>query len=269
MYVQVGLEAEIGWVPVLLQQARNARVMPGGSGYVDAASVITPIGVPTEPVDRSMGDVHALGNPHYLVDPVQGLKVAQLIREKLTALRPESRAAFAARYSALRQRLGAALVGQALAQKYDVAKLLLLLEHERLGAFLRSQGEEGLLGGWMGRMAPYAGTRAVADHNVWPYLAQRFGLIMVGVLEPRPGIPPTTRHLRELIQIMQAQGVKLILTSAYYDPRHAQFVAQTTHARVVPLAHQVGARPGTDDYLSMVDYNIRQLIAALGNGTGK
>jgi ABC-type Zn uptake system ZnuABC Zn-binding protein ZnuA len=263
MYIQLGLDAEIGWAPVLLQQARNAQVLPGAPGYVDASSVITPLDIPTGPVDRSMGDVHPFGNPHYLLDPLQGLKVARLIRDKLMALQPESSAAFETRYSAFRQRLGTALMGPALPQKYDVDKLLLLLEHDRLTAFLRAQGEEGLLGGWLGRMAPYAGTKAVSDHKTWPYFAQRFGLTLVGFLEPLPGVPPSTGHLRELIQMMQAQGVKLILASAYYDPRHAQFVAHNTQAKVVPLANQVGARAGTDDYLGMVEYNIRQLVTAL------
>lgn len=263
MYVQVGLEAESGWAPTLLQQARNAQVLPGALGYVDASTVVTPLEVPTAPIDRSMGDVHPSGNPHFLLDPVQGLKVARLIQERLMALRPASRAAFAARYMAFRQRLGAALLGEALTQKYDVDKLCLLLEQDQLGAFLQAQGEVGLMGGWLGRMAPYAGAKAVADHNVWPYFAQRFGLKMIGFLEPRPGLPPTTKHLRELMRLMQAQGVKLVLANAYYDPRHAQFVAQNAPARVVPLAHQVGARAGTDDYLSMVDYNVQQLVMAL------
>jgi ABC-type Zn uptake system ZnuABC Zn-binding protein ZnuA len=260
---EVGLEGEVGWAPVLLQQARKARVLPGAPGYVDASTVITPLDVPAGPVDRSMGDVHPFGNPHYLLDPMQGLKVAQLIRDKLSALRPEHRASFASRYAAFLQRLGTALVGETLAKKYDLGKLALLIEHDRLGAFLQAQGETALLEGWLGRMVPYAGTRAVSDHNVWAYFAQRFGVSMVGFLEPRPGLPPTTKHLRELMQIMQAQGVKLILASAYYDPRHAQFVAQHTGARIVPLANQVGAREGTDDYLSMVDYNVRQLVTAL------
>jgi ABC-type Zn uptake system ZnuABC Zn-binding protein ZnuA len=264
MYVQVGLEAEIGWAPVLLQQARNARVLPGAPGYVDAAAVITPLEVPSGSVDRSMGDVHPFGNPHYLLDPLQGLKVAQLLRDTLMALRPQQRASFEARYVAFRQRLGAALVGEALAQKYDVEKLVLLFDHQKLGAFLQAQGEAALLSGWLGRLTPFAGVKAVSDHNVWPYFAQRFHISMVGFLEPRPGVPPTTKHLRELIRTMQAQGAKLILASAYYDPRHAQFVAQNTGARVVPLANQVGAREGTEDYISMVDYNVRQLATALG-----
>jgi ABC-type Zn uptake system ZnuABC Zn-binding protein ZnuA len=210
-----------------------------------------------------MGDVHPFGNPHYLLDPLQGLKVAQLLRDKLMALRPEQQASFASRYAAFRQRLGSALVGETLAQKYDVEKLALLFEHQKLDPFLQTQGEASLLGGWFGRLLPYAEVKAVSDHNVWPYFAQRFHISLVGFLEPRPGVPPTTKHLRELIRTMQAQGVKLILASSYYDPRHAQFVAQHTSARVVPLANQVGAREGTEDYISMVDYNVRQLVTAL------
>jgi ABC-type Zn uptake system ZnuABC Zn-binding protein ZnuA len=99
---------------------------------------------------------------------------------------------------------------------------------------------------------------------VWPYFAQRFQLSLVGFLEPRPGVPPTTKHVKELIRTMQAQEVKIILASAYYDPRHAQFIAQNTGAKVVPLANQVSARADTDDYISMVDYNVRQLALALG-----
>lgn len=269
VYIQAGLELEVGWAPVLLQNARNSKVVPGASGYVDAASVITPLDVPTGPVDRSMGDVHPAGNPHYLTDPLNGLQVARLLRDKLSALRPEKQAYFEERYTAFRRRVGAALVGEILAQKYDVAKLALLFEHGRLAAFLQSQNEANLLGGWLGQMLPYAGTKVVADHNVWPYFTQRFGLTLRGFMEPKPGVPPTTRHLQELVQTMQAEKIGVILTTAYYDPRHAQFLAQHTGARVVAMAHQVGARPGTDDYLGMVDYDIRQLVAALGSSSGK
>jgi ABC-type Zn uptake system ZnuABC Zn-binding protein ZnuA len=210
-----------------------------------------------------MGDVHPFGNPHYLLDPLQGLKVAQLLRDKLTALRPEQRVAFEARYAAFRQRLGTAMVGETLAQKYDIEKLALLFEHQKLSTFLHAQGEAALLGGWFSHLLPYTAVKAVSDHNVWTYFAQRFRIHLVGFLEPRPGVPPATKHLQELIRVMQAQGVKLILASAYYDPRHAQFVAQHTSARVVSLANQVGAREGTEDYIRMVDYNVRQLVTAL------
>ena len=269
VYVQAGMDLEVGWAPVLLQNARNRKILPGAPGYIDASTVITPLEVPTGPIDRSMGDVHPAGNPHYLTDPLNGLRVAALLRDTFSAVRPIAQAAFAERYTAFRTRLGAALVGATLAQKYDSAKLALLFEHGRLAAFLESQQEMPLLGGWLGRLLPYAGTKAVADHNLWPYFAQRFGLTLRGFMEPKPGVPPTTRHLQGLVQAMQAEKVGIILTSAYYDPRHAQFLAQHTGAKIVPMAHQVGARPGTDDYLSMIDYDVRQLVAALGNGSGK
>jgi ABC-type Zn uptake system ZnuABC Zn-binding protein ZnuA len=269
VYIQAGMELEAGWAPVLQQNARNSKILPGAPGYIDASTVITPLDIPTGPIDRSMGDVHPAGNPHYLIDPLNGLKVAQLLRDKLSALRPAQQDYFAERYTTFRKRVGAALVGETLAQKYDVTKLALLFEHGRLAAFLQSQHEANLLGGWLGHMLPYVGTKAVADHNLWPYFSQRFGLTVHSFMEPKPGVPPTTRHLQELVQTMRAENISIILTSVYYDPRHAQFLAQHTGARVVPLAHQVGARPGTDDYFGLIDYNIRQLVAVLGNGRDK
>lgn len=266
LYVQMGLDLEIGWVPVLLKNARNGQVLPGTRGYLDASAAIAPLDIPTAPVDRSMGDVHPLGNPHYLLDPLNGLRVAGLIRDKLTALQSDRTPYFADRYESFRQRLGVALVGEALAKKYDCEKLALLFEHGRLGAFLQSQGEESLLGGWFGLMRPYYGIEVVDDHNMWPYFARRFGLNIIGHMEPKPGIPPTTAHLNDLVGRMRGAGVKAVLAAAYYDPRYAQFVAHNTSARVVYMANQVGARPGTDDYISMVDYNVRQFATVLGNG---
>jgi ABC-type Zn uptake system ZnuABC Zn-binding protein ZnuA len=266
LYIQMGLDNEIGWAPVLLNNAANPQVLPGARGYLDASTVIAPLEVPTGPVDRTMGDVHAAGNPHYLTDPLNGLKVAALIRDKLSELRPERQSYFAQRYEAFRQRLGVAMVGETLARKYDFEKLALLYEHGKLAEFLKQQGDEGKLGGWLGLMLPYYGTKVVADHNVWPYFARRFGISIVGVMEPKPGIPPTTKHLGELVNIIRAERVSTVLAVPYYDPRHAQFLAQNTGAQVVSMAHQVGARAGTDDYLDMIDYNVRHLAAALRGG---
>lgn len=263
LYVQVGMDLEIGWAPVLLQNSRNGAVLPGARGFLDASRVISPLEVPTGPVDRSMGDVHPLGNPHYLLDPLNGLKVARLLRDKLIELRPDRKPYFEERYASFSQRLLAALVGERLPKKYDTEKLAILFERGRLGTFLKQQGEEGLLGGWLGLMLPYRGAKVVDDHNMWPYFARRFGIEMIAHMEPKPGIPPTTSHLRELVERMRAEGVMVVLAAAYYDPRHAQFIAEKTGARVVNLAHQVGARQGTDDYLAMTDYNVRHLVAAL------
>ena len=260
-----GLDLEVGWLPVLLRQSRNAAVQPGQPGYLDASTAIAPLDVPAGPVDRSMGDVHPLGNPHYLLDPLNGLRVARVVRDRLAVLRPGAAAALDARLADLEGRVHAALVGPQLAARYgrDVAKLARLHERNELAAFLAAQGETDLLGGWLAAVAPYHGTRYVDDHAIWPYFARRFGLRNAGHLEPLSGIPPTTKHLREIVTMMRAERVPLVLASAYYDPRHAAFVAESTGAAVLRMANQTGARPGTDDYLAMTDYNVRQVVDAL------
>lgn len=111
-------------------------------------------------------------------------------------------------------------------------------------------------------MLPLIGKQAVADHNMWPYFAQRFGILVTGFLEPKPGISPTTKHLQRIIEKMKSEGIQLIFASPYFDIRHARFVSKNTEARIIPLAHQVGARPGADNYLSMIDYNVRQVAEA-------
>ena len=270
LYMQIGMDLEVGWAPLLLQNARNGRVQPGASGYLDASVAIAPLEVPTGFLDRTMGDVHPLGNPHYLTDPLEGLSVAALIRDRLAEIRPEKRTYFEQRYDQFAQRLAEALIGAELAQKYGVdgaVKLARLHRVGRLISFLKSQGEETLLGGWLGIMSPHYGVRAVDDHNMWPYFARAFGIDIIGHMEPKPGIPPSTRHLKILIERMQAEQVKLILTSADYDPKHAEFVSRRTGATVVPLANQVGARKGADDYLSMVEYNVKRVAAALSKET--
>jgi ABC-type Zn uptake system ZnuABC Zn-binding protein ZnuA len=224
LLVLVGMDLEVGWLPPLLQNARNGRVLIGGKGYLDASRAIAPLEVPSGPVDRSMGDVHIYGNPHYLLDPLNGVAVAREIAERLSDLRPASAGAFAARLADFEARAKTAL--------------------ERWNALVR----------------PLAGARAVSDHRLWTYFARRFDIQMVGTLEPKPGVPPTTRHVQELIEQMRAQEVRLLFSAAYYDPRHAQFVADQTGARVASMAQEVGAQPGTDDYLAMVDYNVRQLV---------
>ena len=265
-YVQIGLELEIGWAPVLLQSARNAAILPGGTGFIDASEVISVLGVPSGRIDRSMGDVHPGGNPHYLLDPLNGLRVAALLRDRFAALRPEAGQHFATRYADFRQRLGTALVGEALSRKYDFEKLALLGEHGRLVDFLDSQGDTALLDGWLAALHPHADTKVVAEHDAWAYFAVRFGLRVIAFLEPIPGVPPTTSHLGAVIERMRAEHIGVVLTIAYYDPRYARFVSDKTGAAVVPIAHQVGARPGTGDYLSMTDYNVKQLVAALDAG---
>jgi zinc/manganese transport system substrate-binding protein len=260
LLIQMGMELESGWLPALLQAARNPALQPGGSGFLDASTAIVPRDVPTSRVDRSMGDVHPYGNPHYLPDPLNGLRVAAAIRDALSALRPEQASAFAARYDAFAAALVERLVGADLAGRRPAAEIAAAVETGRLPALLAASGAS--LGGWLGAIGTGPREKAVEDHRAWAYLAERFGLELVAALEPLPGIAPTTRHLQEVVERMRAEGVSRILATPYFSPRHAEFVAQQTGARIVELAHQVGSRPGTGDYLAMVDHNVRALVGA-------
>ena len=267
VYVQIGFDLEVGWVPPLLLSSRNAQVQTGGRGYIDTSVAVAPLEISTTTADRSMGDLHPLGNPHYLLSPINGLRVAGLLRDRLSAIRPSSSQNFAQHYQDFRRRLGIALVGEALFDKYDFEKLALLAERGRLAQFLSSQDEEALLAGWLGMMQPYYGTNVVGDHNVWPYFTRVFGLNIITYLEPLPGISPTTSHMQTVIELMRTNQVKVVLAAASYDPRYAEFVASNTGASVVNMAHQGAARPGTENYLDMVHYNVTQLSAALGDAT--
>lgn len=268
LFIVIGLELEIGYVPLLLQNARNGRVLPGAPGYLDASRAITPLldaNVATAGVvNRSMGDVHAWGNPHYLLDPVRGFQVAQLISAKLTELRPHDAAYFQARLEDFRRRFVDLMVGPVLAAKYDAFKLAQLAEQGGLATFLDQQGDRAALGGWYGAMLPKWGTKVVDDHQMWLYFAKRFGLVVVDHMEPKPGIPPTTTHLKVVIERMKAEHVKIVLASPYYDPRHAAFVAEATGATVVPMVHQTGGRDRAGTYLDMITMNVSVLTLALG-----
>lgn len=259
LYVQLGLGLEAGWAPQLLRSAGNSGIMPGAPGYVDASNVLpvsaSRVGLPA----RSEVDA-----AYYLLDPLNGLRVAALIRDKLIELRPEQRETFTRRYTAFARELASRLVGAELAQVYgpeDIERLAELFEHDNLGTFLEARGQLSRLGGWFGQMYPHYGDLAVVDSKVWRYFARRFGLKIVGEIEPNPGIAPTTKHLRELVRTMREANIKLAIVTVYYDPRHTKFLTKQTGAQFVALAHRIGSVPEARDYLSMLDFDVQQLAA--------
>jgi zinc/manganese transport system substrate-binding protein len=247
------MDLEIGWLPTLLRSARNPEIAPGGSGYVDASVAIEPLEVPTTRVDRSMGDVHPYGNPHYLADPLNGLAVAALLRDRFSALRPDQRERFAASYASLAKRILEALVGETFAARASSDALVAELRGGALAA-------DPALGGWLGRARDAGVSRAVQDHRYWAYFARRFGLELVDTLEPKPGIEPTTAHLREVIERIRAEHIPVVLTNPYFDPRHARFVAEQTGARIAHMAHQVGATPAARDYVATIEHNVSEVF---------
>ncbi|MBL8732078.1 MAG: zinc ABC transporter substrate-binding protein [Planctomycetes bacterium] len=263
--VEVGLELEIGWLPLLVDNARNEKVLPGAPGRIDASTVIERLGVPVAGTDRSAGDIHGGGNPHYLADPRAGLRVAALLRDRFAALRPAAQATFAANFAAFRHRLCVLLVGAELAALYgdDAEQLATLFARGKLLPLLEAQGDREKLRGWCASMLPHRGAKVVADHDLWPYFAAAFGIEVVGFLEPKPGIAPTSAHLEALIVLMRRDHVPAILSVGYFAPQHAEFVHRATDARIAAMSHQVGSRDGCGDYLANVDHNVRVVAAAL------
>jgi zinc/manganese transport system substrate-binding protein len=227
LLVLVGRELEIGWLPPLTQQARNPKVQPGGDGYLDASQNVRILEIPTGQVTRAMGDVHPQGNPHYWLDPDNGRKIAQAVQAKLSAISPSDAPYFAQRYADFDRRLTEA-------QKK-----------------------------WTAAMAPYKGLKVVTYHRSWANFADRFGLDVIGYVEPKPGIPPTPSHTLDVIQEMKRQNVKLILVEPYFDLKTPESIARSTGAEVLVMPPSVGGVKDATDYIALFDYDVNTLIAAI------
>ncbi len=265
IFVKVGLDLEVGWVPVLIANARNARILPGAQGHIDASSAIEAKDIPSGTVTRAMGDIHAFGSPHYLLDPLNGLKVAALLRDRFSAIRPEATSSFSRNYELFKQEVANRLFGELLTKKLGTDSLIAAAEAGRLSDFLQSQGSGQTLAGWLGQVQQFRNRNVVSDHKLWSYFAERFGLSLVGEIENKPGIPPTSGHLQDLIVTMRRKEAKVILTSPYFDTRSIEFVSERTGAKIVPAAHQVGSRGETETYLKLIGYNVTQLMLGLGD----
>ena len=234
LYIAVGRELEIGWLPPLLTSSRNAKIQPGAAGYLDASQNVRILEIPTGQITRAMGDVHPLGNPHYWLEPGNGRLIAQAIRNKLTELAPGDKLSFAQRYDAFDQRLAAA--------------------EKR----------------WDSVMAPYKGTKVVTYHRSWPNFMARFGLEVIGYVEPKPGIPPSPAHTLDLVEEMKRSGVKLIAVEPYFSLKTPQAIAaQVPGGKVLVLAPSVGGVKEVTDYIQLFDYNVNLLSGALKQITGK
>ncbi|HEY2026626.1 MAG TPA: metal ABC transporter substrate-binding protein [Gemmatimonadaceae bacterium] len=223
----VGLDLEIGWMPLLLDGARNPRIRQGGSGYLDASTAIRVLDMPQGNVDRSMGDVHPLGNPHYWLDPENGRRIARLFESKFTQLDPANAATYAQNERAFEARLNAAE---------------------------RSWGTE---------LAEIKDKPVVAWHTSWRYFAEYNKMNIVAFMEPKPGVPPSPAHLYEVIQAVKRTGAKAIVMEPFYDRKVADLVAQQTGIKVLILPPSVGGVPGVGDYVSLMNYDMSQLAAAV------
>lgn len=263
LVVSVGMDLEIGWLPVIVGQSRNPALAKGTPGWFEAASAIVPLGLPAAGTDRSHGDVHGFGNPHFLGDPVCGVQVAKALATRLGALAPDRAAVFGDNYRAFAREVAVRLLGEAPVARVGGAVAISAIERDALADVIRDGAD---LGGWLGAMKPVAGVAVIADHDQWPYVARRFAFVVVGFLEPMPGVPPTTRHLATVVALAKSSNVRGIITMPSFDQRHVRFVADATGLPVIPLANQAGAIPDAPGWLDSIDRNVRSLATGLTGG---
>lgn len=219
----IGAELEIGWLPPLLQAARNSRVLPGSPGYLDLSGTVPLLGIASAPVTRAMGDVHAQGNPHYWLHPANGLRMAQAIAARLSALD----GAHAADYQAH------------------------LASFERLW--------QARMPAWQAALAPLKGKPVIAYHSSFVYLADAFGLVIAGQVEPVPGIAPGAAHLQKLVARIKEDRVGLLIMEPYYERHSAGYLAEQTGIKVAVLPNSVGSTPEIVTYFDLFD----AIVAAL------
>ena len=226
LFVTVGLDLEIGWSPQLLSSSRNTKIQKGAEGYVDASQGIGLLQVPSA-ANRAEGDIHIYGNPHYWLDPLNGKVIARNIANGLERVDPSNKSTYEA----------------------------------NLQSFFKKIDDK--MKDWQSKMAPFKGTKIIAYHNEWVYLETRFGLNIVDFMEPKPGIPPSPSQLVKVIKEIQANSIKVIISSPYFTTSSSDVVAKQTGVKELTLATSVGAFDPIKNYFDLFDYDIQQLTAIL------
>jgi zinc/manganese transport system substrate-binding protein len=227
LVIAVGLELEVGWLPSLITGARNPAINPGRPGYFEVATAIKPIDVPVGGVDRSRGDIHPFGNPHFWLDPLNAKLAARAIAERLAQLDPGNAKTFRDNATAFEQRI------------------------------------DKKMQQWQAEMGPYKNTKIASYHATFNYFHQRFGLDSIGYLEDRPGIPPSPAHLVDLIRQMHDQHVPVVFHESFYDHSTSDMVGQRSGAQVLILPTSVGGASGVNTYEQLIDYIIDHFTAAM------
>ena len=226
LLVENGLDLD-AWVDVAVLGANNPEIIRGAPGRVDVSRGIPVLEVPSVRVDRSMGDVHPLGNPHFSLDPGLAPLITQTILDGLARLAPERRGDFARNRREFLSRL------------------------------------DGEMSRWTKLMEPVKGAKVVVFHPDFIYFVTRFGLVQVGTVEDKPGIPPSPQHVVRLIRQIKDEKIKVILVEPWNDVKLAQRVAEEAGAKAIVFASAVGAVKGADNYIAAIDFNVKTLAEAL------
>ena len=268
LFITTGLDLEL-WAPTLLDAAGNRSVLEGAPGYVAAWTGIELMDKPAA-LSRSEGDVHVYGNPHLHTDPLNMVIIARNVLAGLQKVDPAGADYYQERQAALEDRLHRRLFGDELVDLLGGETLARLARSGKLHSFLESKeypkGSGSYLaerlGGWLKQTEPIRGRQLIGYHKNWIYFANRFGLDMVGYVEPKPGIPPTPRHVETIMDLIRDQGIEVILSANYFNPEKPKAIANRTGATVVTVPLYSQGEEGIDGYEELIEAWIGRLVKA-------
>jgi len=260
LFVSTGLDLEL-WAPVIVNKAGNRQIIDGAEGYVSASHGLELLEKPAS-MDRSAGDVHVYGNPHITTSPLNITVVARNIATGLCKVDPEGCDAYKVNLDDFNDRVARRLYGERLLEILGVESLDPLARSGRLVPFLEEHGLLGELGGWLGEAMPFRGQKLVCYHKNWIYFTTLFGLSVVDYVEPKPGIPPTARHVAELIKRIEDEDIRILLTANYFERRKPELIAERTGIVPVVVPMSVGGEAGVESYFDLVDLWVERLLGA-------
>jgi len=271
VFVTTGLDLEL-WVPALLDKAGNPKVTEGGPGYVAAYSGIQLLDVPTS-FSRTQGDIHVFGNPHIWSEPLNGVQIARNILTGLKRVSPENAQYFADREKDFEDRVYRALYGEELVRLLGGPTLAELDRQGKLFDFLNQRQYQGAplitrLGGWLKQGMVFRGKEMACYHKEWDYFSREFGIPCFDYIEPKPGIPPTPRHVQELIAAMQERHVRVLLSPGYFDHNQIQLVAERTGAKAVIVPSNTGGAAGVNTFFDLLNTLVSALAQAFSTPAG-
>ena len=263
--VATGLDLEL-WVQTVVDNSGNRKIRSGQAGYVSASAEMKLLERP-KTLSRAEGGVHIYGNPHVTCSPIQMKVAARNIAKGLVKNDPEGKEIYLQNLKKLHRQIDERLFGPKLVDMLGSDILCNLAEQDKLIPFLQEQKYEGrplieYLDGWMKTMLPLRGTPLVTYHKNWIYFVRLFGLEEAGTVEPKPGIPPSPKHVTNLINLMRERNIGIILAANYFDEQKIRTVAARTNAEAVIVPLYVGGAAGVGDYFKLVDHWIEGLLKA-------
>lgn len=252
LWITVGMDLEVGWEPLILSSARNSDIMVGSSGYLDCSQGIKKLEIPAV-IDRSLGDVHPAGNPHYWLDPYNGGIIAEEITDRLSRIDPSNSRVYNDNLAAFEKRLDEKMFGKDLIDTVGGQKLWKMSNDGTLDEYCEKNGVKPDPQSWYAKMKNLRGMKYVAYHKMWIYFNNRFGLEAVEHLEPKPGIQPSPSHLSKIMDIIKNNNIKLIVQSVYNNPQAGGFLKEKTGITVLTLPTSTGGTEKAATYFDLFD----------------